>query len=406
MDRSHVRKLLEGGGAFYRCHGKSWSARDFFLNHQEELSEYERQVTSELTHHLDDHLPEILAEPIAGEKWCAVDPTPLTFLQKFGGRSGLALEQNIYLKACRPLEVPATFPTHTYSVEKNEVTDGDLPFGVLAADGIMRALMGYLFQQAHGLTSPRKPIAVFEYRDLEGNNRDYCLAFDLLFPNTRVEEQLDYGTVTIDDLLAVGAVNEVTGSQLNPIDPLSGNDNYPEHKAKALIEFHFNGGFRGFLNSNIGNDIIVKDGAGIPNEVALVDFDTFELRPLPHKDDHMGKVIFYMNTHLELVKTSLATFAYLDVSGDSEEERILKMEEVYETQSPLFLCYQQAFLAETDQRGWGRDFVEEARKRMRVFPLYEEALADLVSNSETLLSSYAPEESVYLPQHVLEPTND
>ena len=402
MDRSHVRKLLEGGSTFYRCHGKSWSARDFFLNHLEELSEFERGATSELTHHLDDNLPEMLAVPIAGEKWCATDPTPLTFLKKFGGRSGLALEQGIYLKACRPLEEPATFPTHTYSVEKNEVVDGDLPFGVLAVDGIMRALMGYLFQQAHGLTSPRKPVAVFEYRDHDGNNRDYCIAFDLLFPNTRVEEQLDYGDVTIDDLLALSAIEEVTGQALVPIDPLVGNDNYAEHKAKALLGFHFNGGFRGFLNSNIGNDIIVRDATGHPSEVALVDFDTFEMQPLPDKDDHKGKVIFYMNTHLELVKTSLATFAYLNVGEDSSEERILKLEAVYESQSPLFRLYQQGFLIETDQRGWGRDFVEEARSRMRLFPLYEEALSDLVSNSETFLASYAPEESVYLPQHVLE----
>lgn len=74
--------------------------------------------------------------------------------------------------------------------------------------------------------------------------------------------------------------------------------NFSKEKADLLTRMNFAGGFRGILNSNIGNDIIYK------NNFYICDFDTFcviEVPKNPTKDFLRAYIVWCV---IELLKSS------------------------------------------------------------------------------------------------------
>jgi hypothetical protein len=287
-------------------------------------------------------------------------------------RSAYLPERQIKIKACRPED--RMFPHW-------ELDDGfalkveEIPFGVLSAEGVMRELLASCFERRHGLPSTGRPLAIFEYAPAGNGVLGYALVSHVP-GDERVERFLDCDGLTLHGLI----LRKRSGRLESGEAKLRGlcRQAFVEAKADLLTAYNFGGGFRGLLNSNIGNDVI-RGGA----LHSICDFDTFRCLPVPAASDREGIRRFTMSAFIELIKSSLPFIDYLDVDGRPREEIHGILARYYRDHSTLFHAYAQRFRIRASGLGWHPGLVDASVIEAHATRISFELLQELIPNSHT-----------------------
>lgn len=320
-----------------------------------------------------------------------------------GARSVFFSRRKVFIKACRPQGGQGiSFPHLDVDSATGAFQMSELPFGVLTRDGAMRELLAYVFACRQGFLTPRVPLAIIEY---QAPMAGYAVVFHDS-GMTRAEDLLDYPRLDLSDLLAAAICDRTAGTGLSPGEiGLRGVDRrwYVEQKARRLVEWHMAGGFRRFLNSNIGNDIIVgRRPASM--DVAFVDFDSFCLRPPPRPSCPARCFRFMLRGALEAVRGSLpiASLVYDErylkkLSSSAYSSLVLR---AYEAASSGWTAYQTQLSQALREEGWPDKLVEKGWSHVKATPAFRSAVMDQLVDMHTLLRSYAPQESLYVPHGI------
>jgi len=328
------------------------------------------------------------------------DATPcLTDFQHVGARSVFLPKMGVFIKACRPeSETGLSFPSLDVSTRTGKFVMSELPFGVLTIEGAMRELLAAMFACQHGFLRPRLPLAVIEY---EAPSHGCAIVFcDSGLP--RVEAILHYPAGDLSDLLAAAISDTTAGTALSPGEVgLRGVDKqwYVEAKTRRLVEWQLAGGFRRFLNSNIGNDIITGSDPAT-RDVAFVDFDSFCIRPLPEPSSPDECIRFMLRGSLDAVRGSLPiaslVFDGKMLQGVSSSEYGTRVLQSYETASSSWAVYRRMLTRELHASGWPEELVAQGWAKVKEAPAFRTAVSDQIVDLEAMLTSYSPEESLYV----------
>jgi hypothetical protein len=292
-----------------------------------------------------------------------------------GTRSAYLPAGQIKIKACRP--EAATFP-HWDLDDDFALQVGEIPFGVMTPEGVMREILAHCFEHHHGLPSAGRPLAIFDYRP-EGAAGDASLGLSLVSHvpgDERVESFIDCGGLTLHDVIRLARRGLLAGDEV----ALRGlaRQAFVEAKADLLIRCNFGGGFRGLLNSNIGNDVI-RDG----RLHSICDFDTFHLHPLPAAGDGEAIRRFTIRAYVELIKSSLPFIAWLEL-GEAPREAVHRaLAGHYRTHSTLCQAYTRRFLERAADLGWEPRELSRSIDAAFATPIAFELLQELIPNSHT-----------------------
>jgi hypothetical protein len=359
--------------ALYRARGSVEPARQFALAHAALLCGGERALIERHVQTLAGEPPSGLGAPLTRTERLR-DATPPIAGARMGARSAFIPDLALKLKGCRP--EPTTFPCWEID-DEYQVRIAQLPFGTLRAESVMREILGYCFLLDHGISPMSVPVAVMEYAEVESDGR-FALVSSLN-SDTRAETRLSCRGMTVHTLLRLHR-SPRRGDALGGEVDLIGIDRarYVEAKSDLLMALNRGGGFRGILNSNIGNDVV--DDA---NLVGLCDFDTFVVRPVPAAGDTRGIASFVGHAVLELLKTSLPFVDFLDLSGMTPEEAHRELILYYVSNSSLYRAYVKKLIRWTSTLGWDRGFVEHQIEAALSTPAACELLKELVPNSLT-----------------------
>jgi hypothetical protein len=173
---------------------------------------------------------------------------------------------------------------------------------------------------------------------------------------------------------------------------------YVEQKSKFLIEMHFKGGFRGILNSNVGNDVIVTNEDG-GLEMFLCDFDTFRLVPIPERPDMTFQKGFALQCMVEVAKGSVSILEYVDLGLDCTHLQIAdELGKVYFNKSCLWRSYRRRFYQEAARRQWDINLVYEAFDEMRRAEAFANVLCGCILNSH-YVSKLSKDRAVFYPHN-------
>ena len=209
-----------------------------------------------------------------------------------------------------------------------------------------------------------------------------------------MEKDIDYLGMDIKDLISLKLIEKRFGVRVLEGDvgfKRVSQDWYCREKSKILLKMNFNGGFRGILNSNIGNDIHYN------KTLFTCDFDTFKIIKIPKNPDYKFIKNFVLWCFVELLKTSPTCWDYLDL-GKFKPKNLEILTESYRKNSLLWKYYYKGFIQEAKKRKWNLLYVEEAIKEMIKAPVYYDMILDVVPNNILIKNSYSPENSFYFPQ--------
>lgn len=381
--RSETPRLRESREILlYSTGGRVVPARSFAAAHLHLLSPAEQRVVRE-------HLASLADEPPAlGGPWVRTprlaDGRDQLPARRAGARSAYLPEAGIKLKACRPEE--ATFPEWELD-EELRLQVNQIPFGVLTPGGAMREILAHCVLRHLGLPRAGRPLAVFEYT--ANGDRPGCALVTAVPVDERLEARLDCGGLTLHDLVRRARCGRAPCREVR----LSGlsRRRYVEAKVGLLLALNLAGGFRGVLNSNIGNDVIHRGELA-----ALCDFDTFRLRPVPRAGEAQELRRFTLRCFIELLKSSLPLVGYVDLPPAAREEELGPLLAAhYRAGSSLFRRYRRRFLEEAAARGWEPAAVRRHVEEALATPVARELLQELVPNAYTARRLKA--ESYYVP---------
>lgn len=385
--------------ALYECNGRVHSPRSFALSHLCLLSATEADVLRDGVEALRDRTSDFSCCLTRSSEFAAT-PQPRGEAARSGARSAYWEERQIKLKGCRPVEPGIFFPVDKIPFGDQVIVREQTPFGVLQLDGVIRELLAYCFFLRLGLPVLNEPLCVFEYQSL-GNTIGYCLVFESP-GNERVESLVCYPDVTIAELLATrenkkaNGVSLTLGSELG----LRGLNIwlYVEEKAKQLCAMHLAGGFRGVLNSNIGNDIWLRRPSGKPS-LYLCDFDSFELYPIAARPDRNNLDAVVLRFIVEVAMGSLPILEFVDISEDcTTEERADRLGRVFFEKSTLWRAYQRQLFSSAGELGWSLDTLEDSIERMRKTPAFADVLSTCIPNTY-FLREMSAERSLFYPHN-------
>jgi hypothetical protein len=261
-----------------------------------------------------------------------------------------------------------------------------IPFGTVTAEGVMRELLGWAFHRQHGLPVHATPVCVYEYT-AAGRSVGCCLVSDTRGED-RMEAHIEYPACTVEEIIrakqdgrgAVGGTPLGTELKLRDVNLWW----YVEEKSRLLCAMHFQGGFRGILNSNIGNDVLLGDTNG-GQELCLCDFDTFRVMRVPSNPDSAFLNDFVLRALIEVVKGSLSICDYLEIAEDADgDEIITALGGVYFQKSSLWRAYARRFERAAKALGWNEEAVQAAFASARRTGAIAEVLASIVINSHYL----------------------
>lgn len=367
----------------YSAEGRVRSPREFAREHLTLLAPAEATLVAE-------GLEALVAEPAEFDRPLLrtaryADGERQVPARRGGARSAYLLARSeIKIKGCRP--EAATFP-HWDLDDRFELHVGTIPFGVMTAEGVMRELLAHCFEHHHGLPRAGRPLAVFEYVSVEDGPLGFALVSQVP-GDARLERFIDCDGLTLHDLIRRKRRGLPVGGEvkLRDLDRRA----LVERKAALLAAYNFGGGFRGLLNSNIGNDVI-RDG----RLHSICDFDTFRRVSVPAAADRRGIWLFTIHTFIELLKSSLPFVDYLDFDGVARERIHAELADHYRGNGSLFQAYELRFRRCAKDRGWPPDLVSEAINEALATPIAFELLQELIPNSHTarqvkLTSHYTP----------------
>ncbi|MBI2549497.1 hypothetical protein HYW21_09215 [Candidatus Woesearchaeota archaeon] len=307
-----------------------------------------------------------------------------------GIRSAYVKGTFLKLKGCRPEGI--TFPHWRVDNNFNLVIE-QIPFGVLSKRAVIGEILGFLFMRQLGINPSSKPVSVFHYKPT-GKDLGYALVQKLVNAtgdnsrnDTRIESFVDYSGYTVHDLVRLTR----KGLEGRETDLISmDKDLYIHTKVTLLMVFNFHGGFRGILNSNIGNDVVQNEKLS-----SLGDFDTFTLRKIPETHEEIRH--FTIDAFLELIKTSLPFVDYIDGKGKSKAEMHTMLAAYYRKNSSLYGAYRKAFMHEIKKKDWDEAFVDRCIEEAFQTSLSFELLQELIPNSYTFKSYHY--DSLYVPHN-------
>jgi len=375
----------------YNVDGEVISIKGFVRKNLSRLSKLEQELIQKHIDKLPDRveysvLPSVLPLTRSAQYSNGQKEIPA---KRGGRRSAYVPNLELKIKGCAPENGKFV----EWKLDGNyAVKTEKIPYGVLKAESVMREILAYCFMQEHGIQGSATLIAVYEYPSYQYKNRKFTpyALVSRLSDDTRVEKFIDCNGYSLHDIIRLKRSGRLTGHEagLEGLDKQS----YADRKTDLLIAYNFNGGFRGILNSNIGNDVI-RDG----ELYSICDFDTFRVESLPERRDHRGIRRFVMHSFTELVKTSLPFVDYLEFGDVSEEEIHGSLAEYYKANSGIYQSYQTKFMEKARGLDWDLQYVQQCIDGAFKTKVSFELLQELIPNSHTV-KCFSPQ-SYYVPHN-------
>ncbi len=396
-------KPLEGPEIpLYECSGETFGVAEFAAAHQGLLNQLEASIVARGRDLLLDRssVPSDLATCLTRSCDIPSSSKPTLHVSRSGARSAYWRERSLKLKGCRPTSDGATFPLEVLPFGARRITHVRVPFGVMRAEGVMREILAYCFLTQNGMPVHSTPVCVWEYRT-SGRSLGYCLVLRTK-GEERAEQFIDYPACSLGDIVkplrdkARAPVHGPFGSELR----LRGLNlwKYLDQKAECLARLHFAGGARGVLNSNIGNDVLVRNAVG-DLDVYLCDFDTFSVMPVPAGPREPFLEAFTLRCLVEVVKGSLSILDYVDLPRDcSPADRGQYLGEVYFQRSSCWRAYKRVFDRNVSQRIWSMAAVDAAFQHARRTEAFANVLSSCVLNSH-YLDTMAAQRGIFYPHN-------
>jgi len=364
----------------YPCAGTVFSVKEVVEAFCHVLARNEQKIVE---HNWVDTVPPFLEKPLFMS--FEVKDSEGIPAERSGARSAYMKEKTMKLKGCRP-KPGVEFPTWDLEFGVENAVTGKTGFGILSAENIMREILAFCFFEKYKIGILQNPLCVFEYA--EGG---YCLVLEKP-KDERTEGNLNFFGLTIRDVIYIKFLEKKFGITVLEKDvTFEGIDQdwYAEQKSTILISMNFNGGFRGILNSNLGNDILYKDN------LYICDFDTFKVVEIPENPSFEFLKYFSLWCFVELFKTSPPVWDYLDLEGIPREKAVKMLQKSFFENSSTGKCYKEQFFVEVEKRGWDKKLMEKALEAAAQTEVYYQILLDSVLNSEVLKKSYNPEMGIY-----------
>ncbi len=380
------------------CPGAVLGLRAVIDKHVGVLSREERLLLLGVFNHLQ--IPTLSRAVLEGP-WRAVEDTGATLArrsapgQPSGARSAVWLEEGLKLKGCRPDNAHRVFPFEWLPDRAVEIARTQVPFGVLTVEGVLRELLGYAFCTVHRVPCAAVPVCCYEYGGNDGS-LGFCLVQRVL-PGRRAEMFLDLRGLRLSDL------SRLPGrSRQLPIGSealLLGLNSrwYADQKARLLAKMHFRGGFRGLLNSNIGNDVIAINGPS-GAKMMLCDFDSFGVKTLPTVPTTSFLEDFALRSLLEVVKGSVPILDVIDrPRGADARGESRAVADAYRRRSSLWDAYRHHARSRTLERRWNWAAVEAALDRAFDMPAFLDASCTVLLSPRAIQHTRRKDRWDYVP---------
>jgi hypothetical protein len=362
--------------------GEVLAPRDFAGRFANLLSESEQAFLQTSKGLLGDEAeipPPLRAPLIAAEQMREAKPDGIVTLTS-GARSAIWEKQRIQFKGCRPVG-GATFPFESIPWGGDQIVRTRIPFGVMTAEAVQRELLGCCFCKARQIPYAVTPICVYAY---SGGTRSgqFCLVMRVP-EGRRVESFLRMNSMPVSELVSTACADDarLVGSEVT----LEGLNSrwYADQKARWLAELHSAGGFRGVLNSNMGNDVI-QTLPDVQRRLLLCDFDSFKLVEMPAAPSGDFLEALALQCVVEVVKGSLPILHYVPVPlASSEVETARQVGAAYRQRSSLWNAYVQRARLKAHELSWTWPDLEAA------FARAFETSAFLEASCSVILSDYA-----------------
>lgn len=394
-------KLGDSKVQLYECPGEIYSIIDFVKKSKHLLNQHEQDLIAQSQDLLCQiHIPKYLTKCLTRTPEFAIKANPMLTVRRSGGRSAYWVERNIKFKGCRPVLDNTDFPIEILPFGTQKIEYRRIPFGTMRAESVMREILGYCFLKTHHFNTHSIPICVYKYQS-DKHDPGYCLVSKTV-GEVRIEEFIPYPDCTIEDIIRAKHSNEQTIKQC-PIGAelsLRGIDlwQYIEQKSSFLAKMHFNGGFRGILNSNIGNDVIVGNETG-DFQLYLCDFDTFKIVSIPKEPETSFVETFVLQCIVEVAKGSLSILDYVDLPGGFSCVQIADaLGEIYFNKSSLWHAYERKFYRNAELLGWDSPAVEKAIDKMRRTEAFANILCSCILNSR-YVNELSQNRSIFYPHN-------
>lgn len=393
LDREKIVPLLKTTKdvLLYPVDGDVYSVWDFVQKHQGVLSQRERIIVNENRGLLSRK--KLFEHPFASNKEVNNKKSKPLKAISVGSRSVLIKEDRIKLKGCRMhLNSGVCFPHEQLNFGDTKMVTTEIPFGVLTSENVMREILAFCFFKQKKIAIGHTPLSVFEYRV-----KDRIAGYALV-SKTKNEQRLEssehYEDLTIKELIIIKEREKRMGKKYVENEPSFGVDRdwHARQKSTLLIKMNFNGGFRGVLNSNFGNDIVFN------HKLYICDFDTFTVIGVPSRPNEQYIRSFVLWCVIEVLKTSPVILDFLNTDGMTRREISENLWEIYSAKSSLWKQYHTMFMREVKKRKWNVVSVGRALEDARKTEVFYEMILDNVINSKVIKETYPPTLSFYTPQ--------
>ncbi len=312
-----------------------------------------------------------------------------------GNRSAYWPIHSLQLKGCRPVS-GFTFPHFRLDFGAEQVVKERVPFGTLTAEAVTRELLGYCFFMEHGLGVLTHPVAVMRYAEFADC---FCLVSSGPAVQRLEAHETCQGLSLKDAIVLTGVERRFPGLELMPKLPAYNglsDATYAKKKADVLLRMNFAGGFRGVLNSNMGNEAVVE------GEFRLCDFDTFTVlrEDFCRRPELLrGAVLWCL---VELLKSSPTVLAFENLDGLDQGQVVQRLWATYTLHSKLWQHYWAGFVERAQSRGVPFALVQGALDEALTTQVVRGRLLEAVLNSQAVGDAHPLTLSYYREQTPLE----
>ena len=355
QDKRATLEIGEKNVKMYECAGKVHSIYSFVENNFKVLNKRELSIIEKQRENL-----KLISVPFLFNKCLTRSPDlsinqEYIFMKRNGARSAYDEQEKIKYKGCRPeIHNNRTFPVEHIDYHKKTIKYEELPFGILSKEGVLREILAFCFSLSYHIPVSHEPVCIYEYYN-EGNSIGFCILLKSLAGEKRIEQFIEYPDLTLKQLIEIKnqnlKINFLIGSELR-IFGINVNY-YSQMKAELLIKLHFNGGFRGILNSNIGNDIIDDN-----NNLFICDYDTLNVIEFPVQIDQSFLNDFVLSCFIEVFKSSISILDFIVFKENVPlKEKNTLLFEKYKEKSTLWKYYWKIFMQMTNQMKWDNELI-------------------------------------------------
>ena len=384
-----VPHLKEGKKVdLYMSEGKVYTIAKFINKFKSKVDNKEKKILNEQIELFEKRIPSYLLNPLTRSSWLNKGNKKI-IVNRGGARSAFWEKEKLKLKGCRPIK-DLRFPIEYLEFGSTEMVSGEINFGTMSIEGVLSEILAYCFFRKFSIPINQTPVAVFEYTS-KGKIIGYCIV--VRTPrDARLEKDLDYFGLSVKDLIKIKHLEKKFKIRfLNGEVGFKGVNQewYSKSKSDLLLRMNFKGGFRGILNSNIGNDLEYN------GQLFITDFDTFNVVDIPKKPSQKFLNNFVLWCVVEVLKTCPTVWDYIDLEDEKEAVELLT-NSFYEN-SQLWKCYNKGFMQNVNKLNWNKEKVNKAFEFVKKSKIYYEMILDVVPNSKLIKETYSPELSFYMP---------